>query len=118
MRQAVHSRILAGVVDHCRSIAGWDVVGAVGQVCLFRARGVKKSAYRSGEKILIFTAKRSDYGTGRMRYLFVLLLASGLINHFAMVGATAVKVWLRCMKFADFVTGMLARLCADQCRWG
>ncbi len=57
---------LAGVVDHCRSIAGWDVVGA-GVHALLRARGVKKSVTDYGEKF-IFTAKRSDYGTGRMRY--------------------------------------------------
>ncbi len=31
-----------------------------------------------------------------------IVAASGLINHFALVGATAVKSLVRCMKFADF----------------
>ena len=51
-------------------IAGVLLVGmwlVLGLHALLRARGVKKSATDHGEKI-IFTAKRSDYGTGRMRY--------------------------------------------------
>lgn len=92
--------ILAGVVDHCRTIAGWDVVGA-GATCLLRARGVKKSATDHSERIYLYSkAVRLWHWSNAL--LFVLLLASGLINHFALVGATAVKVWLRCMKFADF----------------
>lgn len=101
-------------------IAGLLLVGmwlVLGLHALLRARGVKKSATDHGEKIYLYSkAVRLWHWSNAL--LFVLLLASGLINHFALVGATAVKVWLRCMKFADFVTGMLARLCSDQCRWG
>lgn len=52
-------------------IAGVLLVGmwlVLGLHALLRARGVKKSATDHGEKIYLFTAKRSDYGTGRMRY--------------------------------------------------
>ena len=72
-------------------IAGVLLVGmwlVLGLHALFRAR-MKKSVTDYGEKIYLYS-KAAD-GTGRMRYLFALLLASGLINHFALVGATAVK---------------------------
>lgn len=101
-------------------IAGVLLVGmwlVLGLHALLRARGVKKSVTDYGEKIYLY-CKVVRLWHWSNALLFVLLLASGLINHFALVGATAVKVWLRCMKFADFVTRMLARLCADQCRWG
>ncbi len=85
-------------------IAGVLLVGmwlVLGLHALLRARGVKKSATDHGEKIYLYSkAVRLWHWSNAL--LFVLLLASGLINHFAMVGATAVKVWLRCMKFADF----------------
>lgn len=101
-------------------IAGLLLVGmwlVLGLHALLRARGVKKSATDHSERIYLYSkAVRLWHWSNAL--LFVLLLASGLINHFALVGATAVKVWLRCMKFADFVTGMLAWLCSDQCRWG
>ncbi|STJ54875.1 Uncharacterised protein [Escherichia coli] len=42
----VHSRILAGVVDHCRSIAGWDVVGA-GAACLASCSWREEISHRS-----------------------------------------------------------------------
>ena len=51
-------------------IAGVLLVGmwlVLGLHALLRARGVKKSATDHGEKIYL-SAKRSDYGTGRMRY--------------------------------------------------
>ena len=51
-------------------IAGVLLVGmwlVLGLHALLRARGVKKSATDHGEKIYLYS-KRSDYGTGRMRY--------------------------------------------------
>lgn len=51
-------------------IAGLLLVGmwlVLGLHALLRARGVKKSATDMVRRF-IFTAKRSDYGTGRMRY--------------------------------------------------
>ena len=71
----VHPPILAGVVDHCRTIAGWDVVGA-GVHALLRARGVKKSATDHGERIYLYSkAVRLWHWSNAL--LFVLLLASG-----------------------------------------
>lgn len=85
-------------------IAGLLLVGmwlVLGLHALLRARGVKKSATDHSERIYLYSkAVRLWHWSNAL--LFVLLLASGLINHFALVGATAVKVWLRCMKFADF----------------
>ncbi|XNM90325.1 cytochrome b/b6 domain-containing protein [Escherichia coli] len=101
-------------------IAGVLLVGmwlVLGLHALLRARGVKKSATDHGEKIYLYSkAVRLWHWSNAL--LFVLLLASGLINHFALVGATAVKVWLRCMKFADFCYWHAGWLCSDQCRWG
>jgi thiosulfate reductase cytochrome b subunit len=74
-------------------IAGVLLVGmwlVLGLHALLRARGVKKSATDHGEKIYLYSkAVRLWHWSNAL--LFVLLLASGLINHFAMVGATAVK---------------------------
>ena len=106
-------------------IAGVLLVGmwlVLGLHALLRARGVKKSATDHGEKVYLYSkAVRLWHWSNAL--LFVLLLASGLINHFAMVGATAVKSLVAgCViggpSLRIFVTGMLARLCSDQCRWG
>lgn len=74
-------------------IAGLLLVGmwlVLGLHALLRARGVKKSATDHGEKIYLYSkAVRLWHWSNAL--LFVLLLASGLINHFALVGATAVK---------------------------
>ncbi|MCZ6271709.1 cytochrome b/b6 domain-containing protein [Escherichia coli] len=74
-------------------IAGLLLVGMwllLGLHALLRARGVKKSATDHGEKIYLYSkAVRLWHWSNAL--LFVLLLASGLINHFALVGATAVK---------------------------
>ena len=74
-------------------IAGVLLVGmwlVLGLHALLRARGVKKSATDHGEKVYLYSkAVRLWHWSNAL--LFVLLLASGLINHFAMVGATAVK---------------------------
>ncbi|MEN1933407.1 cytochrome b/b6 domain-containing protein [Escherichia coli] len=74
-------------------IAGVLLVGmwlVLGLHALLRARGVKKSATDHGEKIYLYSkAVRLWHWSNAL--LFVLLLASGLINHFALVGATAVK---------------------------
>lgn len=62
----------------------------LGLHALLRARGVKKSATDHGERIYLYSkAVRLWHWSNAL--LFVLLLASGLINHFALVGATAVK---------------------------
>ncbi len=42
----VHPPILAGVVDHCRTIAGWDVVGA-GATCLASCSWREEISHRS-----------------------------------------------------------------------
>ncbi len=77
------------MVDH----AGVLLVGmwlVLGLHALLRARGVKKSLTDHGEKIYLYSkAVRLWHWSNAL--LFVLLLASGLINHFALVGATAVK---------------------------
>ena len=74
-------------------IAGLLLVGmwlVLGLHALLRARGVKKSATDHGEKVYLYSkAVRLWHWSNAL--LFVLLLASGLINHFALVGATAVK---------------------------
>ena len=74
-------------------IAGVLLVGmwlVLGLHALLRARGVKKSATDHGEKIYLYSkAVRLWHWSNAL--LFVLLLASGLINHFALVGATTVK---------------------------
>lgn len=74
-------------------IAGVLLVGmwlVLGLHALLRARGVKKSVTDYGEKIYLYCkAVRLWHWSNAL--LFVLLLASGLINHFALVGATAVK---------------------------
>lgn len=74
-------------------IAGLLLVGmwlVLGLHALLRARGVKKSATDHGERIYLYSkAVRLWHWSNAL--LFVLLLASGLINHFALVGATAVK---------------------------
>nr|EFP3234805.1 thiosulfate reductase cytochrome B subunit [Escherichia coli] len=74
-------------------IAGVLLVGmwlVLGLHALLRARGVKKSATDHGERIYLYSkAVRLWHWSNAL--LFVLLLASGLINHFALVGATAVK---------------------------
>lgn len=74
-------------------IAGLLLVGmwlVLGLHALLRARGVKKSANDHGEKVYLYSkAVRLWHWSNAL--LFVLLLASGLINHFALVGATTVK---------------------------
>jgi len=74
-------------------IAGLLLVGmwlVLGLHALLRARGVKKSATDHSERIYLYSkAVRLWHWSNAL--LFVLLLASGLINHFALVGATAVK---------------------------
>lgn len=75
--------IIAGVL----LFGMWLVLGLH---ALLRARGVKKSVTDYGEKIYLYCkAVRLWHWSNAL--LFVLLLASGLINHFALVGATAVK---------------------------
>ncbi len=84
----VHSRILAGVVDHCRSIAGWMWL-VLGLHALLRARGVKKSAPIMVRRF-IFTAKRSDYGTGECVTLCI-VAGKWADKSLCDGGATAVK---------------------------
>ena len=85
-------------------IAGLLLVGmwlVLGLHALLRARGVKKSATDHGEKIYLYSkAVRLWHWSNAL--LFVLLLASGLINHLRWWAQLRLKVWLRCMKFADF----------------
>ncbi|MFO6426868.1 thiosulfate reductase cytochrome B subunit [Escherichia coli] len=100
-------------------IAGVLLVGmwlVLGLHALLRARGVKKSVTDYGEKIYLY-CKAVRLWRWSNALLFVLLLASGLINSFAW-SAFRLKVWLRCMKFADFCYSHAGWLCADQCRWG
>ena len=86
-------------------IAGVLLVGmwlVLGLHALLRARGVKKSATDHGEKIYLYSkAVRLWHWSNAL--LFVLLLASGLINHFAMVGATAVKSLLAVHEVCGFL---------------
>ncbi len=70
-------------------IAGVLLVGmwlVLGLHALLRARGVKKSVTDYGEKIYLYCkAVRLWHWSNAL--LFVLLLASGLINHFALINA-------------------------------
>ncbi len=84
----IHSRILAGVVDHCRTIAGWMWL-VLGLHALLRARGVKKSPPIMVRRF-IFTAKRSDYGTGECVTLCI-VAGKWADKSLCAVGATAVK---------------------------
>ena len=85
-------------------IAGLLLVGmwlVLGLHALLRARGVKKSATDHGERIYLYSkAVRLWHWSNAL--LFVLLLASGLIITLRWWAQLRLKVWLRCMKFADF----------------
>lgn len=69
---------------------------------LLRARGVKKSATNHSKKIYLYSkAVKLQHQSNAL--LFVLLLASKLINHFAIVSATAVKSLVAVHKVCKFL---------------
>ncbi len=84
----VHSPILAGVVDHCRTIAVgmWLVLGLH---ALLRARGVKNQPTTMVRRF-IFTAKRSDYGLVECVTLCI-VAGKWADKSLWLVGATTVK---------------------------
>ena len=82
----IFGRCGGSLPDYCWLGCGW----CWGYMPCFVLVACKKSATDHSERIYLYSkAVRLWHWSNAL--LFVLLLASGLINHFALVGATAVK---------------------------